>query len=187
MSEITLDAGLVRGLFRYVDGVLYWLERPISHFQNEAAQRKWNTKFAGKAAGYVNKPNGRRIIRIMMGGISSNYLAYRLIWAFHKGVWPSDTIDHIDGNQANDRIENLRDVPFQINCKNLAIQSNNRSGVRGVNWDQKRGMWQARIQEQGHEVFLGYFELLDHAKIARKAAERALGFHKNHGRKAVAA
>lgn len=56
MSELTLDANVVRSLFRYEDGILYWRERPADHFPHETAQKKWNTKFSGKAAGYINKP-----------------------------------------------------------------------------------------------------------------------------------
>lgn len=182
MSERTLCPKLVKTMFRYEDGRLYWLPRPIEHFNSDGRQASWNRKFSGKLAGYINQQNGRRVIRIQMDGVSSNYLAYRLIWAFHYGVWPSETVDHIDGDQANDRIENLRDVPFQENCKNLAIQANNKSGARGVSWDAAKGMWQARIQESGREIFLGLFHDIEHAKIARKAAERALGFHRNHGR-----
>lgn len=185
MSEKTLSPEAVQSIFTYEqDGFLYWNHRPRAHFANRRVHAMWNAKYAGKRAGYVNQDNGRRIIRIQIDGVSSNYLAYRLIWAFHNGCWPSETIDHIDGNQSNDRIENLRDVEFQENCKNLAVQANNKSGVRGVNWDSIKGKWQARVQEHGREIWLGYFDVFEHAVIARKAAERALDFHKNHGRPA---
>ncbi len=33
MSEATLNASIVRSLFRYEDGLLYWLQRPADHFK----------------------------------------------------------------------------------------------------------------------------------------------------------
>jgi hypothetical protein len=186
MSEETVSIEKIKSLFRYdaEKGQLFWVERPDEDFPTEMSAKMWNTKFSGKLAGYVNGQNNRRVIRIRLDGLSSNYLAYRLIWAIHHGAWPEFTIDHIDGDQSNDRIQNLRDVPFQENCKNLAIQTNNKSGVRGVNWDSVKGKWQARVQEKSCEIWLGYFDEFEHAVIARKAAERALKFHPNHGRPA---
>lgn len=184
MSEKTMTFEMIARLFRYEaeTGLLYWCARPEEDFPDEVTQRKWNSQHAGKLAGYINGQNNRRVIRIAVNGKGHNYLAYRIIWMIHNGAWPSDTIDHIDGDQSNDRINNLRDVPFQENCKNLAIQANNRTGVRGVSWDAKHSKWQARIEERNKEIWLGYFDEFDHAVIARKAAEKALGFHKNHGR-----
>ena len=36
------------------------------------------------------------------------YLAHRLAWMYIHGVWPTETIDHKDGDPANNRLSNLR-------------------------------------------------------------------------------
>jgi hypothetical protein len=47
-----------------------------------------------------------------------NYYVHRVVWFLCKGTWPVHEIDHIDQNPANNRIENLRDVPHVVNCNN---------------------------------------------------------------------
>lgn len=186
MSEQSMTYEMIARLFRYdpETGMLHWCSRPEEDFPDERCQKAWNTKFHGKLAGYVNNQNNRRIVRIAVDGKGHNFLSYRIVWMLHKREWPKHTIDHIDGDQSNDRIENLRDVEFKENCKNLAVPSHCKTGIPGVNWDSAKGKWQARVRDHYREVWLGYFDVFDHAVIARKAAERALGYHKNHGRPA---
>lgn len=47
-----------------------------------------------------------------------NYMAHRLAWALHYNKWPEHTIDHINRDGTDNRIENLRDVPQAINNQN---------------------------------------------------------------------
>lgn len=43
-------------------------------------------------------------------------------------------VDHIDGNKANNKIENLRIVTRQQNCQNRRKSKNNVTGFSGVTW-----------------------------------------------------
>ena len=43
------------------------------------------------------------------------YLAHRLAWLYVTGSWPSQDIDHIDGDPTNNRFANLREVTHQEN------------------------------------------------------------------------
>ncbi len=99
---------------------------------------------------------------------------------------PSGEIDHINGDRTDNRICNLRDVTSAGNSCNRRRQDRNTSGVTGVAWDKRASRWQARIGLNGKQKYLGYFDSLDEAVAARKAAELELGFHPNHGRAAIA-
>lgn len=112
-----------------------------------------------------------------------NYRAHRLAWLYMLGHWPNKT-DHEDGNGLNNRWSNLRDGTTQLNNKNKAMQSNNTSGCPGVCFHKRTGKWQAQIGGCGRKnyKYLGLFINKDDAVRARRDAERAAGFHPNHGR-----
>lgn len=72
---------------------------------------------------------------------------------------------------------NLRLVSHKENMQNTRRSTRNRSGAVGVCWLEERGRWLASVNRE----YLGLFVDFDDAVAARKAAERDLGFHKNHG------
>ena len=133
----------------------------------------------GSVAGTIHKSTGYRVIKIK--GVL--YRAHRLLWLWHFNAWPEDQIDHIDGDPLNNHIDNLRVVTHQENLKNQKIYDNNKSGVTGVNFDEKSQKWHARIMADGKRKHLGYFDNFEDAVAARKAAEIFYGYHENHGRK----
>ena len=93
-----------------------------------------------------------------------------------------DHIDHEEGNRGDNRWSLLKEGSKQQNHLNMKLFSNNSSGVPGVSFDKKRGRWRARIVLTGQDQHLGYFDDLEAAVEARKAAEKQYGFHQNHGR-----
>lgn len=113
------------------------------------------------------------------------YPNHRIIWAMHYGVWPTKFLDHINGDPTDNRIENLREVTNQENCKNARIGKNNTSGRVGVSYYGHNGWskWHAYIRGNGKLISLGYFEDFDAAVAAREAAEIEHGYHPNHGRR----
>jgi hypothetical protein len=98
------------------------------------------------------------------------------------GKWPDTEIDHINGNRADNRFENLRQVSHQENGKNTKRYASNRSGFAGVGRTTNPSKWRARIRVNGKLVHLGVFDSAEDARTARKAAEKQFGFHENHGR-----
>lgn len=111
-------------------------------------------------------------------------LLHRIIWDLCNPtdkLGPGDEIDHIDHNPANNRIDNLRKVTTAENLKNKSKYKNNKSGVTGVHFESRRGLWVAKIRILGKNVHIGYFADKDAAVRARKDAEEYLKFHKNHG------
>lgn len=86
-------------------------------------------KPCGAIAGGIDKRDGYS--RVYLEGKS--YLAHRVIWGlFNDRIAKDCEIDHIDGNRANNSIENLREVPRVINSRNHKMKRNNATGVTGV-------------------------------------------------------
>ena len=101
-----------------------------------------------------------------------SYGAHRLAWLYVHGVFPSQDIDHLDGNRANNRISNLRDVSPVVNGQNLhRCHQRSRSGVLGVCWFPITARWRAYIRAEGRTRTLGYFREKSDAVAARLAAE----------------
>jgi hypothetical protein len=56
----------------------------------------------------------------------------------------------------------------------MALRSDNRTGVRGVSWDNKRQCYRATITFKGKGYYLGRFHDLDKAKEIRLLAEERI-------------
>ncbi len=109
------------------------------------------------------------------------YLASRLIWLHQYGEWPIESVDHIDGNTSNNRLENLRSVTQFENMLNRKLSKKNKSGVPDVQFRKDRGMWQVAITAENRHIHLGQFADFFEAVCARKSAERKYGYHLNNG------
>lgn len=167
----------LEAIFRYDrrTGLLFWKARAPDLFQDTGGHSpahtsaKWNARFAGKEAlTKVNK--GYRCGHLW----SKPVLAHRVIWKIMTDE-EADEVDHIDGDRANNRWTNLRNVTSAGNRRNVARRTDNKSGVTGVFWNNSKNCWSVVIS-------VGTFSDFDQAVAARKAAEIQLGFHENHGR-----
>lgn len=159
-------------------GELFWKRRDAHHFCETHVWKTWNIRYAHKPA--LSCINGTGYKAGTVKG--TRVPAHRVIWAMTFGEWPSEDIDHINGNRADNRIENLRAVSRQENTKNKATQKNSGSQVSGVMWAKRNEKWRARITVNGRRVDLGLHSTFDEAVAARKTAECRYGFHPNHGR-----
>lgn len=112
-----------------------------------------------------------------------NYRAHRVAYAMHYGKWPIFQIDHIDGDRANNRADNLREVTHKENHRNKSMPSNNTSGVMGVNWNKRLCRWKATIRVNGRVIYLGWFAHIEDAAAARTDALIRYGFSPRHGSK----
>lgn len=93
------DAELVRHVFEYRRGRLYWR----------------NGCHAGKRAGSQTIA-GYRVVRFN----GKNRPEHRVIWLWHYGEWPdpNKVVDHIDGRRNRNLINNLRVVSQKENRAN---------------------------------------------------------------------
>lgn len=103
------------------------------------------------------------------------YRSHRLAWMYVNGCMPSFEIDHINGVRCDNRICNLRLANRIQNTRNSSIRIDNRSGVRGVTWDNTRQKWVAAIKVNGKKIQLGRFDSVDEAASARINSEHLHG------------
>lgn len=151
--------------FSYVDGVLIWKNRPLSHFQDQWRQKIFNSRQAGKEAGTVR--NGYKVVNFS----EKRMLVHRIVYLYHHGFLPKE-IDHINRNTIDNRIENLREATHSQNCMNKNLYKSNTSGVKGVSFHKKTNKWAAGIRLNGKWKHLGLFDEIEKASMARFNAEK---------------
>jgi hypothetical protein len=123
----------------------------------------------GKEAGWTND-QGYRCIAIS----NKKFRGHRLAWLIKTGEEvPNDMeIDHIDGNRLNNRWSNLRIATKKQNALNKALRSDNKLGVKGVKYNQKRKKYEAWIRINGKPKRIGYYSTLDEASNAFREADK---------------
>lgn len=101
--------------------------------------------------------------------------AHRIAWLLMTGEWPNLSIDHIDGDRANNRWANLRMVPLAVNCQNVRRPSrNNTTGALGVSrGPSKTSPYIASIRVDGKRIHIGCFSDIEQAAEAYLRAKRA--------------
>lgn len=112
----------------------------------------------GTVAG-CERDDGYRVIKI----VGRMFFAHRLAWLYVYGVWPKNIIDHMNGNPADNRIDNLRDVTAGENQQNQ---------IRVKGYRRKRHKWQALIHIDGVTHCIGTFHSNDEAHAAYLAAKK---------------
>ena len=94
---------------------------------------------------------------------------HRLIMGVQKGL----EVDHINGDRADNRRENLRVCLHSENCRN-------KGGVSGVYWFKPHGMWAAAITVEYKPTILGYFHTSAEASAAYRTAAKLLHGNFSH-------
>lgn len=145
----------------------------------------WKTKehskkvVVGARAGSVSTLHRHRVLKLL----GTLYAEHRLVWLYCKGSWPKGHIDHINHNEQDNRLVNLRDVPQQVNNMNSSKRTDNSSGYPGV-WINKlnaKKKFMAELTLAGKRVHYSSHYTIEEAITARKQAKRDNGFHPNHG------
>lgn len=106
---------------------------------------------------------------------------HKVVFLMCNGYSP-ETIDHINGDKHDNRIENLREAKRTDNQHNRALNKNNTSGFKNVYWSETKQKWVAGLRHMGKKVSLGVFEKVEDAvAIVTKFREEHHGAFANHG------
>lgn len=147
----------LNNLFDYKDGNLFKKNNP------------------NKVVGNIDKYG---YIRIKIS--EKYYFVHRLIYMMHYGYFP-ETIDHIDNNKSNNKIENLRECNKSQNSYNSKINSRNTSGAKNVYWHKQKNKWFVRLVIDRKNKHIGYFDTFENANLAaQKARETYQGTFVRH-------
>lgn len=113
------------------------------------------------------KPNGDG--RLIVSLHKKNYQIHRLVAiAFIENSENKECVDHIDNNSTNNNLTNLRWATHQENQHNKQIQINNTSGIKGVVWHKKDKKWQSQIYINRKCIYIGSYNTIEEATIARQ-------------------
>ena len=147
--------------------------KELLHYDQETGVFTRKTKVGKYLAGSVSgAKHNKGYIQITIDG--SNLLAHRLAWLYVYGKFPIDQIDHINRIKTDNSIKNLRDVDSSTNLHNVGLRSHNTSGVTGVVWNARSNKWIAQIIHKNKRYYIGCFETVESASIARKHKEKLL-------------
>jgi hypothetical protein len=91
---------------------------------------------------------------------------------YHKDAQNSVDVDHEDGDRWNAMPDNLRSSTRSNNIANSGKRITNRSGFKGVAWDDANKKWRASIQVNYKSINLGRYQTKEEAARAVNAAYR---------------
>jgi len=156
-------------------GLLFWKERPDSHFKTPADATRWRSRWVGKPCQRITG-GGKSTDYYQVQVDSTTYLAHRIIWKMVHGEEPPEMIDHIDGDGTNNRTVNLRAADNSLNQRN-AVSQRDRPFPVGVHYMPSKKAFKAEIGVGGGKSkYLGLFPTANLAHAARRGAEVILGY-----------
>lgn len=124
---------------------------------------RWKEKMSrkvvvGSIAG-SSRGNGYKYVQVN----KIKFGCHRIVFAFIHGYWPKE-IDHIDGNPANNKPDNLREADRTTNNYNRCKPKHGAFEMKGV-FKQKRGRtWAVRLTTNGVQKRIGGFDTAESAK-----------------------
>lgn len=149
-----------------ITGCFWWREQEATNSSANGPRNRWAEQEAG-----ATTVQGYRIVSVD----NERFRACRLAWLYMTGEWPTNDIDHRNGNQADDRWENLRSATKAQNMQNAKMRADNKSGARGVSWNKRKQKWHVRVNADGMMYHCGYFDDFDKAVAVRDA--KAIQLH----------
>lgn len=156
----SLNAKRLHEMFEYINGELLYRQNP-----GRLVSR------IGTRAGWI-RPNGYRMIIID----GEEFREHRVIWVMHYGDIDNNyVIDHIDGNECNNVISNLRLVSETTNRLNQRMRKDSLSPYKGICWDTSRNKWMVRLKIGAKTHYLGRYNTAEEAAIVYDEKLREIG------------
>jgi hypothetical protein len=116
----------------------------------------------GSAAGSLTD-SGYWVVRID----GKPFRAHRIIWLLHYGEDPAASdVDHINGDRADNRVENLRLATRGQNLSNTKSRHGSTSRWKGVSLRSSDGTWVAQFRHDGRHYHVGRFKCETAAALA---------------------
>jgi hypothetical protein len=138
--------------------------RELLDYNPETGIFRWRATGPGRRLdGVAGRIDGNGYLGI--GIDRERFYAHRLVFLYVCGRWPNGDVDHINGQRADNRLENLREATRGQNCLNAKLRHDNTTGFRGV-YRTHSGKYQARF---GRKI-LGRFATAEEASAAHRAA-----------------
>ncbi len=174
----SIDLGTKEYFDKYIryeeeSGKIFWKDRDVSKFKNDAYYRMWKTKYYDKE---ITKVDRDGYYRVALEG--KEYKAHRVIWMMCYNEDPKDFfIDHINGIKNDNRIENLRKATPSENLRNQTkLSKANTTGHRGIYKGKTENTWIVRLKLGVKLTTLGTFCSLEEAiEVRRKAIDKHYG------------
>ena len=92
------------------------------------------------------QPSGYYAFSLNHDGRSRTYYCHRVVWELHnRPLDAGEMIDHVNMVRSDNRIENLRLADQSRNMQNRGKQCNNSSGIKGLSYSKRDGLWQGFV------------------------------------------
>lgn len=167
MATPNITAELLRTLVSYDPSTGEFTR--IAHVFSENGRRSGQSKLGPM----TRKPNAVGYITFSVN--RTNVLAHRLAWLYMTGDWPDGVIDHINGNRADNRWENLRPSDATLNQQNQRkAKSGSVVDLLGVTVDKVSGKYIAQITHNYRHIHIGRFDTAAEAHAAYLGAKRVI-------------
>jgi len=155
MTELTQEILQAEVIYHQDSGAFEWAKRGKGRYK--------------ALPGSVHKQTGY----VYMSVLGKKYLAHRLAWLYAHGEWPTNKIDHKNGDKMDNRIDNLRNASDAINSQNQRKpMARNKIGLLGVSMHGSG--FRAQIKVNYQRVGLGSFKSAELAHDAYVSAKRQL-------------
>jgi len=142
----------------YRDGHLYW--------KNLVKGSRYNGTTAGVS-------NGKGYLQVRVAGKA--IYAHRLVYFICTGGWPKDQIDHINKDNTDNRIKNLRECSRSQNHMNRKTKPG-RDLPRNVYLEPSTNKYRVVLRLNNKPMSFGCYKTVEQAKsVARQAREKYYG------------
>jgi hypothetical protein len=141
--------------------------RKIKGFENYSVSNYGNVRNDKTGKLFKAGVNAHGYKRVKLGGIFINI--HRLVaQAFIQNPDNKKCVDHIDCNKTNNNVNNLRFASHQENSFNKCAANKNIIGHKGIIWRKKKNKYEAQITHNKIQYYLGSFDKLEDAILARQ-------------------